>query len=100
MTENDIHKCILSYGLMAFTKLLNELELQERFEECAVLFSALNSFLAKYPFIFENDSFTKWSKEREDKYYEHLMEITKTDGTVAKSNMEFYIKDIKQRLKL
>lgn len=99
MIETEIHKCILSYGMIPMSKIIYELELEERYEECAVIFNAFNSFLAQYPAII-NESWRKYSQQVEDEWIENIKKVTNTDGSIARDNLKYYLKDIKERLKL
>lgn len=94
MTENDLHKCLLAHGFYPMVLVLRELEKQERFEECTIILDAMNSYKERYNV--EYDTF--YSKKLEEEYFSYYKEYRFLE--LAKSNVEYYIKDIKNRLKL
>jgi len=97
LTENDIHKCLLSYGIYPMTLILKELETENRFEACAFILKAVLSYRAKYVNIID-DIPTQWSEDFEKEYYDYFKSDEHRE--IAKSNLEYYIKDIKKRLGL
>lgn len=99
MTERDIHKCILSYGVLAMTAVINTLERFERYEECNVLKLALQSFFAQFPNL-GYTQVTKYTKQLEDEYYKNLGELTKTDCSITRENLYYYIEEIFLKLDL
>ena len=94
MTENDVHKCLISNGFYPMVLVLKELEKQERFEECKFILDAMNSY--KERFNVEHDTFH--SKKLEEEYFSYYKEYHFLE--LAKNNVNYYIKDIKNRLKL
>ena len=99
MTENDIHKCLLSYGIYPMTLILKELEEENRFETCAFILKAVLSYRVKYPII-EDDIPTQWSEDFEKEYYSYFKALSPEGNLLARENMEYYLKDIKKRLQL
>lgn len=99
MEENNIHKCLISYGFFPFTIILKELEEQDRFEECGIILRAMTSYRKKFKLV-EDDIPTKWSDSFENEYYSYFKKIDENGILLAKSNILYYLKDIKQRLKL
>ncbi len=99
MTQNDIHKCIISYGLYPLTLVIKELEDSESYEKCAEIKNAVEEYKRKFDYL-KTGELERWSIELEMEYFNELTRITKTDGSIVKSNMEWYVKDIKKRLKI
>ncbi len=94
MTENDIHKCLISYGFYPMTLILKELEKENRFEECNEILKAMLSYRKRFTIV-EDDIPTRWSKEFEKQYYSYF-----NNHPLVSSNMDYYLKDIRDRLKL
>ena len=99
MTELDVHKCLISYGFFPFTLILKDLEKDSRFEECSTILNAMNSYRQRFKIVEETIP-TQWSKEFEDEYYSYFTKLDENLQLIAKSNIQWYLKDIKQRLKL
>jgi methenyltetrahydromethanopterin cyclohydrolase len=97
MTENDVHKCLMSYGVFPMTTILKELEEQNRFEECHIIHSSILSYINRYPSIVGHIK-TQWSKDFEKEYYAYFK--NEEYKQIAKENLEWYLKDIKKRLQL
>lgn len=94
MTENDIHKCLISYGFFPMTLILKELEKDNRFLECEVILKSMLSYREKFTIV-EYDVPTQWSEEFEKQYYSYF-----DNHYLVKENMTYYLKDIRSRLKL
>lgn len=94
MKENDVHKCLLSYGFYPMTLVLKELEGREEFEKCKNILDAMNSY--KERFNVQYDTYCSDNLKKE--YFSYFQE--KNIKELAKSNVDYYIKDIKNRLKL
>lgn len=96
MTEKDVHKCLISFGFYPMTLILKELEQDNRFEECKIILEAMNSYREKFKIVTEYIP-TKWSKKFEEEYYSYF----KTeDKSLVDNAINYYTKDIKNRLKL
>lgn len=96
MTEIAITKCLASYGFYPFTIILRELEQQDRFEECARILEVMNAYRERFSIV-EDDIPTQWSEKFEEEYYGYFKAVNRER---MKSNVEEYIKDIKNRIKL
>ena len=96
MTKEAIKKCLTSYGFYPFTLILLELEEDDRFEECAQILSEMNDYREKFSIV-EDDIPTMWSEKFEEEYYSYFKAVNRER---MKSNVEGYIKDIKNRIKL
>jgi hypothetical protein len=94
MTENDIHKCLISHGFYPMTLILKELEKENRFLECEVIFKAMLSYREKFKIV-KDDIPTQWSEEFEKQYYSYF-----NNHYLVKENIPYYLKDIRSRLKL
>lgn len=99
MTKNDVQKCLVSYGFFPMTKVLIELESKNRFEDCALILEAMQEYRLKFHIV-EDDIPTQYSKEFEKEYFSYFKKSDGEGELIAKSNLEYYIKDIKERLKL
>ena len=98
MTENDIHKCLVSYGFFPMTLILKELESENKFEDCALILKSMISYRERFKLVEDNIP-TKWSEKFEEEYYSYFKNLDVKGELLAKGNMEYYIKDIKKRLK-
>lgn len=98
-TENDVQKCLLSYGFFSMTKILKELEEEDRFEECQAILDAMINFKERF-IVFKDRLPLQWSEKMEQEYYKYFSNLTDEGELVAKQNLEWYLKDIKKRLKL
>lgn len=96
MREADIHKLILSFGVLPILEIVRELEVIEKYEECHTLKSAADSFLEKYNLDFLREKRIK-TVEEYSQYYENLK---KGCGEIAKQNIEYYIKECKEKLNI
>ena len=99
MTENDIHKCLMSFGFYPFTLILKELEEQQRFEECDVILNAMNSYRNRFKIV-TDDIPTKWSKEFEDEYFSYFKKLDSEGQLIARENVKWYLGEIRKRLEL
>lgn len=99
MTENDIHKCLISYGFFPMTIILKELEDKEDYETCALILKSMNVYRERFKLV-TDDIPTQWSKEFEKEYYNYFKKINSEGELLAKNNMEYYLKDIKERLNI
>ena len=97
MQENNIHKCLISFGFFPMTLILKELESEDRFEECISILNAMNTYRKKFNIV-EDDIPTKWSESFEKEYYSYFSKLDINGELLAKSNMEYYLKEIKKRL--
>lgn len=98
-TENDVQKCLLSYGFFSMTKILKELEEEDRFEECQAILDAMIAFKDRFSF-FKEKLPLQWSEKLEQEYYNYFEKLTDEGELLAKKNLEGYLKEIKKRLKL
>jgi len=96
MLENDIHKLLLSFGMLPMITILRELEDKEDYDKCISLRDAINSYRAKYYFAFSADK----KIETEEDYEDYWNQFGKEYGRIAKGNMSYYIKEIKEKLEL
>lgn len=96
MLENDIHKLLLAYGLLPMNKVLSGLEAKERYEECFEIKSAIDTFKSRFRLALYGDK----DIETEEEYYEYYKQYSDKCGEIIKSNMEYYIKEIKEKLSL
>ena len=96
MKETDIHRLMLAYGALPLMEIIKELEAVEKYEECHMLKSAVDSFMNKYDLSFLAEKRLK-TVEEYTQYYENLK---KGCGKIAKSNIEYYIAECKEKLKL
>lgn len=99
MNEQDIQKCLISYGIFPMTKILKKLEKQQRFEECDIILKSMISYREKFH-LTEDDIPTQWSQEFEDLYFSYFENIDETEKLIAKQNLKHYLEDIKKRLYL
>lgn len=99
MIEEDIHKCILSYGFFTLTLILKELEEQDRYEECNTILKAMISYRERFKIIKEEIP-TRWSEDFEKEYYSYFKKLDSNGELLARGNMEGYLLDIKKRLQL
>lgn len=81
------------------TKILKELEQEGRFEECAIILKSMVSYKDKFKLV-EDDIPTQWSEEFEKEYYNCFKKLDSSGELLARSNMDYYLKEIKERLKL
>lgn len=96
MKENDIHKLLLSYGMLAMLTVLKELEVNEEYGKCIPIRDAINSFKNRFYFVFSAEK----QLETEEDYINYYEDIKKGCGKIAKSNLEYYVEDIKEKLEL
>jgi len=96
MKEIEIHRLMLSFGALPLLEIIKELEVVEKYEECHILKSAVDSFMKKYNLDFLAEKRIKTVEEYSE-YYENLK---KGCGEIAKQNIEYYIKECKEKLKL
>ena len=99
MIELDVHKCLISYGFFPFTLILKELEQDNKFEECSIILNAMKSYRERFKIV-EDTIPTQWSKKFEEEYYSYFKNLDANGELIAKENVKYYCKDIKQRLKL
>lgn len=99
MTTNDVQKCLISYGFFPMTLVLRELELAERFEECKIILGAMLDYRKRFTIVSE-DIPTQYSKEFEQEYFSYFSKLDDKYELIAKSNLEYYVGDIKKRLQL
>lgn len=99
MTENDIHKCLISYGFFPMSLVLKELEKENRFEECSEILKAMLSYRERFKIV-EDDIPTQWSEEFEKEYYSYFKKLDTKGELLARGNTDYYLRDIKNRLKL
>ena len=99
MTEKSIHQSIISYGVLTVTLVINALEEDERYEECAQIKSGLESFNKRFYYL-NYPLVTQYSAELEKEYYDAMGELTKTDCKIAKENMDYYIREVFKKLEL
>lgn len=99
MTENDIHKCLISYGFFPMTLVLKELEQENRFEECNIILKAMLSYRERFKIV-EDDIPTQWSEDFEKEYYSYFKKLDDKGELLARGNTDYYLRDIKNRLKL
>lgn len=99
MTENDIQKCLLSYGFFPMTLILKELEENEFFEECLLILNSMNNYRERFKIV-EECIPTKYSKEFEKEYYSYFKKIDDNGVLLAKENIKYYLKEIKIKLNL
>ena len=99
MTELDVHKCLFSYGTYPMTIILHHLEVEDRFEDCKLILESMNSYRARFKHVTEELP-TKWSKEFEKEYFSYFKKMNEEGQLIARENLEYYVRDIKQRLKL
>lgn len=97
MKENDIHKCLISFGFFPMTLILKELEKEDRFEECNSILNAMTAYREKFSIV-EDDIPTKWSEFFEKEYYSYFSKLDSNGGLLAKSNIKYILKEIKERL--
>lgn len=96
MKERDVYRCLLSYGFYPMTLVLKDLEKEDRFEECNFILEAMNSYKEKIKLDDIVEISTKWSEDYKKEYYTYFgWEIE-----LIENNLNYYIKDIKNRLKL
>jgi len=96
MEEVEIHRCLISHGFYPMTLVLKELESVNRFEDCSYIYKAMISFKEKYN-LFDYAVPTRWSEEFEKFYFNYFSAANKE---LVESNLQYYIKDIKERLRL
>lgn len=94
MIEKDIHKLLLSYGMLPMLSVLKELEVKEDYSSCVIIRDAIDSFKSRFSFVFSPE------KETEEEYLAYYENIKTGCSEIAKSNMQYYIKEIKEKLKL
>lgn len=99
MTENDIHKCLISHGFYPMTLILKELEKENRFYECNEILKAMLSYRERFKIV-EDYIPTQWSKEFEKEYFSYFKNVGDDGELLTKGNLEYYVKDIKVRLEL
>jgi len=99
MTQNDIQKCLVSYGFYPMTLVLKELEVQNRFEECSEILNAMQDYRIRFSIV-EDNILTQWSEEFEKEYLSYFKNVGDDDRLLIESNLKYYIKDIKSRLSL
>jgi hypothetical protein len=99
LTENDTHKCLISYEFFPMTKILQELEQVERFEECNIILNTMNNYRERFKIV-TDDIPTQYSKDFENEYYSYFKKLDDNLQLIARSNIEYYIADIKKRLLL
>ena len=97
MTENDVHKCLISYGFYPMTLIIKELEQQDRFEECLIIHSAMLVYRKRFTIV-EDDIPTRWSEEFEKEYFSMFKVVSDSGRLLIEDNLEYYLKDIKRRL--
>jgi len=96
MKENDIHKLLLSYGMLPVLKVLWELEEKEDYDNCIFIRDGINSFKSRFALVFSGDK----EIETEEEYYKYYLQYSDKCGEIIKSNLEYYIKEIKEKLLL
>jgi hypothetical protein len=96
MIENDIHKLLLSYGMLPMLSVLKELEVKEDYSNCVIIRDAVNSFKSRFSFVFSPEK----EIQTEEEYLAYYENIKTGCSKIAKSNMQYYISDIKEKLKL
>ena len=99
MLENEIHKCLIYFGFFPMTLIIKELEYQEKFEECCQILNAMNTYRKRFTIV-EDDIPTQWSEKFEKEYYSYFKKLDDNGELLAKGNMNYYLKEIKQKLKL
>ena len=100
MTENLIHKQLLSYGNLPFTLVLRDLEWKERYLECAKLKKGIESFILCYPFL-AGEYQTYYSEELEKDYLDAFQHYCPESVIpLVKNTLEFYVAEIKKNLNL
>jgi hypothetical protein len=97
--ENDIHKCLVSYGFFPMTLILKELEEEENYEMCDVILKCMNTFSSRFKVIGDEVP-TQWSQEFEDEYYGYFKNLNSEGELLAKDNIIYYLQDIRKRLNL
>lgn len=87
------------YGIIPLTLLLQEYEKEENFEECNIILEAIK-FVNKYtePHM-EEQLPTKYSRDLIDKMKSEFNKFG-FKGDVALGNTEYYIREIKKKLKI
>lgn len=96
MRELEIHKLLLSYGILPMITVLKELEDKEDYDKCISLRDAIHTYRTKYYFAFSADK----KIETEEDYEDYWNQFGKEYGRIAKSNMKYYIKEIKEKLEI
>jgi len=98
MTELKVHQCLISYGNLAMLLVLKELEENEEYEKCAIIKNGIDSWNKKHFSYLVLD--TRYSTEVEKDYYKQFRKITNSEGNIAKENMQYYIREVKQKLEI
>ena len=96
MTEKDVHKCLISTGFYPMTIILQILEKENRFEECVFILESMNSYREKYKIVADEIP-TQWSEEFRNQHYRFFKNA---DKSLIDNSVDYYVKDIKNRLKL
>lgn len=99
MQETDVHKCLISYGFYPMTLIIKSLEEDNRFEECAIILDAMLSYRKRFSIV-EDEIPTRWSKDFEKEYLSLFKTVSESGRLLIEDNLEYYLKDIRQRLKL
>jgi len=94
MKENEIHKLLLSYGLLAMLTVLKELENNEDYDKCISIRDAVNSFKSRYSFVFSREK----GLETEEDYINYFEDLKKGCGKIAKNNLQYYVEDILDKI--
>lgn len=81
---------------MPVYKVLSELEQKERYEECFELKKGIDSFKERFCFIFSREK----ECETEEDYLNYYLQFSDKCGEIIKSNIKYYVKEIKQKLEL
>lgn len=96
MKESDIHKLLLSYGMLPVLTVLKELEAKEDYEGCISLRDAISSFKNRFYFAFSAEK----RIETEEEFYNYYEKYSSQCSEIIKSNLEYYIREVKEKLEL
>lgn len=96
MTETDIHKCLISSGIYPMTSILEELEKQNRFEECGLILKAMKTYRERFKIVPDYIPM-RHSEKFKKEYYSYFKGAEKS---LIENSLNYHIKNIKDRLKL
>lgn len=96
MKELDIHKLLLSYGMLPVLSVLKELEAKEDYDKCISLRDGINSFKERFYFAFSDEK----KIESEEEFYAYYENYSSKCSDIIKSNLEYYIREIKEKLEI
>ncbi len=100
MTEQQIHKQLISFGNLPLTIVIRDLEEEERYLECAQIKNAIESYIMRFPFLAGEFS-TVYSEELEDEYLDAFKHYC-PDLVIplARNTIYYYVAEIKKNLGL